>query len=182
MAVVVELEWNPLSSASRGARAERRGRIGEALTYYSQTGQQKHIEQCLLRRLPDWPVRQALLTAARDLNNLQASARTVRGRSMPELAGLIDHLTEDCQNVAAILWRSADRVATAAAFLSDGQSIPRNLQRETVKLQGLATSIQETRHSLADLALSGGKADQAALERGFEWLRQTAKELMEENE
>jgi hypothetical protein len=180
--MTVELEWNPVSAASRGARAERKGRVGEALAYYAQAGQGDRIERCLQRRLPEWPVRAALIEAAKELSDLQATARKVQARSAPELAGLIGHLVEDSQNVGAVLWRGADRVVTAAAFVSGGRGVPRNLQRETSKLQGLLTSIQETRNSLADLALSGGKADRSTLEHGFQSLRQAAERLNEEDE
>jgi len=115
--MTVELEWNPVSAASRGARAERKGRVGEALAYYAQAGQGDRIERCLQRRLPEWPVRAALIEAAKELSDLQATARKVQARSAPELAGLIGHLVEDSQNVGAVLWRGADRVVTAAGRL-----------------------------------------------------------------
>ena len=45
----LELEWNPLSAASRAARAERRGCYGDALRWYARTADGERLLAAKLR-------------------------------------------------------------------------------------------------------------------------------------
>ncbi len=181
----IELEWNPFSTASRAAHAERAGRVSLALDLYTRAGQRARVRACLQRALPAWPVRDVLLAASVELLDLQALAAGIDQRSMPEVAGVLTHVVEDGEGIAGALWRSAERMVTAAGLLAGSSVMPRSLQRETAKLERLLESIRETRSSLADLALTGGRtgrSDRQTLETEFTSLRRAADELNEEGE
>jgi len=47
----IEFEWNPFSTASKAARAERNGRIGHALPLYAKAGQIDAILLFVVRAL-----------------------------------------------------------------------------------------------------------------------------------
>jgi hypothetical protein len=178
----IELEWNPFTTASRAARAERAGRISRALGLYVKAGQPKRVERCLRRALPEWPLRALLITASWELHDLKAITARVEAHSVPGLAGLLGEFVEDGERIAAALWGSVDRAMTAAALIGSSKSPPRGLRDDTAKLQGLLTSIRETRHSLAGLAIAEGQTDRQALAQGFKALRAAADQLnTEEN-
>jgi len=181
----VELEWNPFTAASRAAHAERAGRLSEAFGRYARANQPARVLICLRRALPAWPVREVLLAASAELLDLLTLAAGIDRRSMPEVAGVLTHVVEDGEGIAGALWRSAQRTVTAAGLLAGSSVMPRSLQRETAKLERLLESIRETRGSLADLALTGGRtglSDRRTLETEFSSLRRAADELNEEGE
>lgn len=170
----VEFEWNPLSIASRAARAEQDGRVGEALRLYAKAGQGPRVLARMKAALPNWPVRDTLLTAAQELLDLELRAINAR-TGIPETVK--DRLAAYVENAASVMWTTADRLATAATLTT---SPPKGLQRESAKLERLLQAIRDARVSLADLTLSGGTAELDGVERDFQKLSDVAQSLATE--
>src|SRR5689334_15502870 len=75
-ALGVELEWNPLSAASRAARAERRGQYATALRWYARTPRGERLLVASLKRgLPNWPIRAVVIEVMRELLDLERACR-----------------------------------------------------------------------------------------------------------
>jgi hypothetical protein len=171
----VDFEWNPLSAASRAARAEQAGRYGEALLLYAQAGQGTRVLERMRSSLPDWPVRDTLLAATQELLELGQRALGPRA-GIPE--AVRDRLARYLENAGEVVWTTANRVAAAAALAS---APPRGLQRESDTLERLLQAIRGARDSLADLTLAGGGTELQSVEQDFQRLSDVAKSLAAED-
>lgn len=132
----VDFEFNPFSKASRAARGERAGRIGEALRLYASIGEDDRIRECLAERLPNWPVKRPVIAAADALLVLRASAADAKGRGIP--ATMTTALTREVEATGEIVWRTAHRIVAAAAQKVDPAEFSDVLAREGARLTGLA--------------------------------------------
>src|SRR4051812_37527579 len=78
-ALGVELEWNPLSAASRAARAERLGRYAAALRWYARTARgERLLVANLTHGLPNWPIRAVVIAVMRELLQIERGLRLAR--------------------------------------------------------------------------------------------------------
>jgi hypothetical protein len=153
-ALGIELEWNPLSTASHAARAERAGRTGEALRLYVKAGQYDRVRDCLLTSLPESDARSTLLAASSEWLALRQALDAARDQRLPE--GWTEWFADDAEAPGEVLWRTADRIAAASRHNLETLRIRRALVREAEKLTRLAEALREARASLAELALSEG--------------------------
>ena len=81
----LELEWNPLSAASRAARAERGGRYGNALRWYARAERGERLVTANLRYgLPNWPVRAVLIEVGCELVRLERGTLLAHAVGVPE--------------------------------------------------------------------------------------------------
>src|SRR4051812_37345748 len=72
----VDLEWTPLSAASRAARAERRGHYAAALRWYARTPRgERLLVANLVYGLPNWPIRTVVIDVLRELLQLERGTR-----------------------------------------------------------------------------------------------------------
>ncbi len=178
MGLPIEFEFNPFSTASRAARAENAGRIGEALRLYVKAGQYERVLRCLSEALPDWPVRSSLVAAARELLALEESSAIARAAGVPET--ITNRLAQEAQTAGDAIWRSADRVAASAAQKIGSTRLQQGLKREDEALARLRRSIQAAREGLAELTLSGeGGMDLETEDMRLRQLAQTTRELTE---
>lgn len=150
----VELEWNPLSTASRAARAERAGRIGQALRLYIKAGQHDRVRDCLLTSLPESEARSMLVAASSEWLALRRALDDARDQALPD--GWTDWFSDDTQAPGEVLWRTADRIAAASRHKVESPRIRQAVAREAQKLARLNRALQEARVGLAELALSEG--------------------------
>lgn len=151
---LVELEWNPFSNASKAARAERRGLIGEALYYYDRAGQPDRLTACLRRNLAESPLRTALGETVGELLALK-SAWTRIAASLPWASWTMDGRTWSyVQEVSEGLWWSAERIAAASPLWDPGEPLPDFIQAEIDRLQRLRESVRQIRTQLARAILA----------------------------
>ena len=158
----VELEWNPFSEASKGARAERQGAVGEALWHYDRAGQSTHIIACLYRRLPDSPLRVALLETTAELLDFKHAFAALDSLSTVDLGNLTDHIGDFGRDMSVALWQTAERVAGSSALWGSvdisGEAGSKTLER----LREIRSAIRRVRNELAGFLVSG--TDQGGLE------------------
>ena len=121
---LVELEWNPFSYASRAARAERDGALGEALWYYDRAGQPARVLECLYRNLPDSVLRTALLEATAELLDLEKAIVTLQPLATVDLGNMGNHIVNFSHEMAATLWQTAERVRGCFGALGRAQLPP----------------------------------------------------------
>lgn len=175
MRAPVELEWNPLSTASRAARAERSGRIAKALRLYAKANQPGRIIYCLETSLPTWPEKPKILNAAKELLDLQEAAGSPEAEGLP--GNMTRHLLDDAERTAEALWMLAGAVVAAAVLKSPTSSPTHQLNREMEKLDRLLARINEARDSLAAVAFSRGVEDLRRIEESFSNLAAAADAL-----
>jgi hypothetical protein len=152
---LVELEWNPFSDASRGARAEREGALGEALWYYDRAGQPARILACLYRNLPESALRTALLEATAELLDLEKAIATLQPLATVDLGNLSNHVVNFSHEMAASLWQTAERVAVASALWGASDSLPEPAPQVIDRLHELRGTIRRVRNELAGLVFLG---------------------------
>jgi hypothetical protein len=153
----VELEWNPFSAASRAARAERAGRYAEALRHYaSDRDGERRLVACLAHGLPPWPIRDTLLAAARELLHLERGVAVAQRAGAP--AALASSIWSYAEAAAALVWRSADRLAAVSAQNVDAAQLQQALGREHERLAALRDVVASLRTELAAMTLSGTPA------------------------
>jgi hypothetical protein len=149
----VEIEWNPLSAASRAARAERRGRYGAALHWYARAGQGEHLLASRFRYgLPNWPVRSLLIEIGCELVRLERGTLVARAAGVPP--AMTQAIAAEAERTAEAFWRSAERIGAAAQQLEVLRYHP-DLGREMEHLADLLQTIRDLRHTLAALTLTG---------------------------
>lgn len=152
---MVELEWNPFSDASCGARAEREGALGEALWYYDRAGQPARILACLYRNLPESALRTALLEATAELLDLESALSALHPLATVDLGHLTDHLVNFRHEMAGILWQTAERVTVASALWGRSDSLPEPGPQVIDRLHELQGTIRRVRNELAGLVFFG---------------------------
>ncbi|HEX5414572.1 MAG TPA: hypothetical protein VFZ25_02825, partial [Chloroflexota bacterium] len=152
---LVELEWNPFSDASRGARAEREGALGEALWYYDRAGQPARILACLYRNLPDSLLRTALLEATAELLDLERALATLHPLATVDLGRLSHHVARFSHEMADVLWQTAERAAVASALWGTPDSLPEPGPQVIDGLHELRERIRRVRNELAGLVFFG---------------------------
>lgn len=170
----VSFEWNPVSTASRAARAEQAGHFGEALLLYAQAGQGAQVLERMRNTLPNWPIRGALLSATGELLDLGQRALDPRN-GIPQ--AVRDRLTHYLESAGTVVWTMANHVAAAATLTS---APPAALQGESEKLDQLLQAVRDARSSLADLTLSGSGDQLQSVEQDFRRLSDVAKSLAAE--
>jgi hypothetical protein len=174
----VEFEWNPFSTASRAARAEQEGRIGNALRLYARAGQHNRILECITRVVPSWTVKPMLLTGSKELLELESALVNEPLIGMPDT--MKRHLLEHTQSALSILWDSTQRFATAARISVDRGSDPQGIAQQTSRLNQMLEKIRQARRDLADLAITGtGPGELAKLEQSFQVLASAARHTRE---
>ena len=149
---IVELEWNPLSVASRAARAERAGRVGEALALYVQAGQPGRALECLHLNLPAGPLRDALLRAAESVFALVDSTAIARRAGVPET--VLRQMHDSAKTTGDLLWGIGGRVAAASLQRVEARGVLEGYGRETAKITALGSAIQQAREGLAEATLA----------------------------
>lgn len=150
----VELEWNPLSDASKAARAERRGAVGEALFYYDRAGQPDRLTACIRRNVVTSPLRAAFEEAVEEILALK-SAWSKIAMSLPWASWTTDGRTWSyLQEVGEGLWWTAERVAAASLLWNPSEMVPDFIQEEIDRLELLRQSVRQTRFQLARGILS----------------------------
>jgi hypothetical protein len=152
---LVELEWNPFSDASRGARAEREGALGEALWYYDRAGQPARVLECLYRNLPDSALRAALLEAAAELLDLEKAIATLHPLATVDLGHMGHHVVNFSHEMATTLWQTAERVAVASALWGAPDSLPESALPVIDRLHEIRGTIRRVRDELASLVFFG---------------------------
>ncbi len=149
----LELEWNPLSAASRAARAERGGRYGAALRWYARDGQgERRLTASFLYGLPDWPVRSLLIEVGCELVRLERGTLLARSAGVPE--AMTRAIAAEAERTAEALWRSAERIGAAAQQLEVLRYHPR-LRHEMQHLAEVRETVRDLRGRLAALTLTG---------------------------
>jgi|GEM_PF-2143978 len=159
---LVELEWNPVSDASRGARAERQGAIGEALWHYDRAGQPTHVITCLYRTLPDCPLRVALLEATAELLDFKNALSSLNTLPTVDLGNLTTHVGDFGRDMSVSLWQTAERVAVASALWGRTDTPPEAGSQTIERLRELRGTIRRVRNELAGFLVSG--TDRGGLE------------------
>ncbi len=152
---LVELEWNPLSDASRAARAERAGILAEALWYYERTGQPEQVRACLRRNLSDSPLRTALIEATDELLDLQRGLSTLRSLATFDLGPVPDQVASFAHDVAETLWQTAERIAAASVLWGTSEGLPDAGQQMVDRLHAVRETIRRVRNDLGVLVFSG---------------------------
>ncbi len=150
----VELEWNPFSTASRAARADRAGRVRDALVLYVKADQPERVLRCLRYALPEGPARTQLLRAADEWLQFWQGLARARQRRLP--THLVDDFTTEAQAAADLLWRIADNIAAALTYKVKTPRFQESMQRELGKVQHVGAQLGLARTALADLELAGG--------------------------
>jgi hypothetical protein len=149
----LELEWNPLSAASRAARAERRGRYGDALRWYARASRGEGLLAANLRYgLPNWPVRALLIEVGCELVRLERGTLLARAAGVPP--AMTAAIAAEAESTADAFWRSAERIGAAAQQV-DALRFHPELRRETRHLGDLLEAVRALRHELAALTLTG---------------------------
>lgn len=151
LALRISRRHSPLDRAERAFRA---GRLGEALERYARAGRDEQVLACLQIRLPIWVPKAELIAAARELLALRSGVRLARA------AGLSPALTAgvaaDTERALSHVWRSAGRIALAAALSLDPRGMADDLAADAHDLARLAEAASEMRAALARAALRGG--------------------------
>jgi len=149
----VELEWNPFTTASRAARADRAGRLGEALPLYVRAAQFERIPEAIWFGLPSGRVRQALADAASEWAGLAQSLERAPGRQLPD--GWRDWYETALEGAAEVLWSAADRLTVGLRGRTISARLEAILAREIERLHRLAHTLAEAHDSLTELVLTG---------------------------
>lgn len=157
-----ELEFNPFSTASRAARAEREGRIADALHLYVEARQFGRVRDCLLCVLPTGPVRTILMNAAAEWPALHRGLLDARRPEQRD--GWVNWFDDEVREAETVLWQSAERLADVLALDVDSPRIQQLIRTRTDKLNRLARVLREARAGLAEITLSGADID-AGLEK-----------------
>jgi hypothetical protein len=152
---LVELEWNPLSDASRAARAERQGALGEALWYYDRADQPEQVIACLYRNLPESQLRAALLETTAELIDLRRALATLRSLATVDLGNVAEHVAGFAQEMAVSVWQTAERVAAASALWGTAEPLPEPGSQVIERLSELQQTIRRVRNELAGLVFAG---------------------------
>lgn len=141
-----------VSIDARAERAERAGRIGEALRLYARQGSHQQIEQ-LLWRLPVRcaDARRALVAATSELSELQEAI--ARARAIDVAGPLVDSIAAEARVAAEALWRAADRLSAAVTWSNDSERIQQGLSGEIARLEQIATALRAARTGLIELIL-----------------------------
>lgn len=152
---LVELEWNPFSYASRAARAERDGALGDALWYYDRAGQPARVLECLYRNLPDSALRTALLEATAELLDLEKAIVTLQPLATVDLGNMGNHIVNFSHEMAATLWQTAERVAVASVLWGASESLPEPGPQMIDRLHEVRETIRRVRNELAGMVFLG---------------------------
>jgi hypothetical protein len=165
----LELEWNPLSAASRAARAERRGRYGDALRWYARAADGERLLAANLRYgLPNWPVRAVLIEVGCELVRLERGTRLARAVGVPE--AMTRAIATEAEDTADVFWRSAERIGAAAQQVETLRFHP-ELGREMLHLGDLLDAVRALRDELAALTLTGTRGSVERDEARYIYLR-----------
>ncbi|MBI3966129.1 MAG: hypothetical protein HY329_10885 [Chloroflexi bacterium] len=153
----VELEWNPLTRASRAARAERAGRLGEALRLYFEAGHEERLLTCIRRTVPDVPHRAVLLEAAGELVALRTAMVSAAQRRVVVAKTIADEVADS----ALALWDSADRLTSVSAQVLATPRLKHAVEHEVRALANLVAELREARSLVTEAMLT----DQAGADR-----------------
>jgi hypothetical protein len=165
----LELEWNPLSAASRAARAERRGRYGDALRWYARADAGERLLTASLRYgLPNWPVRTVLIEVGCELVRLERGTLLARAVGVPE--AMTRAIAAEAESTADAFWRSAERIGAAAQQV-DALRFHPELGREMQHLTGLLDAVSALRVELGALTLTGTRGSVERDEARYLYLR-----------
>lgn len=150
---VAELEFNPFSLVSRGARAERDGDLVTAFRRYAAAGQYDFIHECLDRTQPNTPpARAELHRAANAFGAFRAFVDRVSSQRLP--ADLADAIGS-AEQAELTTWHIADRLAR---FRPEIESADRARDRAASLVSDVEAIASETiaaKDELAALALKG---------------------------
>jgi hypothetical protein len=173
----LELEWNPLSAASRAARAERRGRYGDALRWYARAARGERLVTANLRYgLPSWPVRAVLIEVGCELVRLERGTLLAHAVGVPE--AMTRAIAAEAEGAADVFWRSAERIGAAAQQvdalrfnLGLAPGLAPELGREMLHLGELLDAVRALRDELAALTLTGTRGSVERDEARYLYLR-----------
>lgn len=154
---LVELEWNPLSDASRAARAERAGNLAEALALYERADQSNRVVACLYRNLPASGLRAALIDASGEYLALKAALPVLDLLALPARASA-DRVLGYVDEVGGFLWLTAERLALAFTVWESLDEVADLGPREIEKLNGLTANVRQVRVGLARAILAEPEA------------------------
>jgi hypothetical protein len=150
----VELEWNPFSYASRAARAERRGALGEALVLYDRAGGVEPVCSCLRRNLRDSELRTALLDTTREVLDLREGLSVLGDLTSLNLTAVGEPVAGFVYDAVASLWWTAERIAAVMAIWGPLDPLPEVGDAEVARMAELRTTIRRVRAELAGLILA----------------------------
>ena len=151
----VELEWNPFSNASRGARAEREGALAVALWFYERAGQPEQVIACLQRSLPWSPLRAALIEAVGELYDLQNGLARLYSLTTLDLGPVPEHVARFVEDMAATLRHTAERVAVASVLWDGPERLPVAYQQAIDRLHEARVATRRVRDELGELLVAG---------------------------
>lgn len=151
----VELEWNPFSDASRGARAEREGALAEALWFYERAGQPERVIACLQRSLPWSPLRVALIEAVGELLDLKNGLARLSSLTTLDLEPVPEHVSRFVEDMAATLRHTAERVAVASVLWDGPELVPVAYQQAIDQLHEARAATRRVRDELGGLVVAG---------------------------
>jgi hypothetical protein len=138
---------------------------------------------CILRAVPDLPIRAVLISASDDVLDLEQSAVAVSQREMPELAVMARHFAQQAGGTATMLWARTQRVAAAAKHGVDTPRLQARLESELQRLAELRRAIGEARAHMAELALQPDAGmDLASATLAFRALGEVTEELQRDSD
>ncbi len=173
---LVELEWNPFTTASRAARAERAGRIGEALRLYLRAGHPERAIECLHASLPRGPLRDALVGAAGEAIGLLKGVDVARVAGAPE--PIVASMEQGTLATCELLWKSANRAAATARISADGLD---RFAGEVGKVSAMSAALRDMRHGLATMTMADpGSNDLNVVSTQLRALANAGRSLQEE--
>ncbi|MDQ5825229.1 MAG: hypothetical protein M3441_13635 [Chloroflexota bacterium] len=129
----------------------------QELRSYAQAEHADGVQRCLERYLPDWPVRQDIVIAARELVLLKSNTDIARRKGVPNR--LADEFVKLAQNGLESLWSVADGVAGMAAQRVEYEQVRHSLARQAMTMQKLGIASEQARIVLAHKSLSEAEAD-----------------------
>lgn len=136
-----------LGLSQQSASAPIRDRLTEAFS----KGQAATI-QSLLRRLPNWPIRQLLQDTAQQLFALRLSVQRAQAEGVP--ASFLQRILSNIDQAAGGTWQIASKVDAVARQQIDYAIIAPKLELEMQKLAQLNTSLRQSQEGIALLTLS----------------------------
>lgn len=109
--------------------------------------------QLMLRRLPNWPIRQLLQDTAQQLFALRLSVQRAQAEGVP--ASFLQRILSNIDQAAGGTWQIASKVDAVARQQIDYAVIAPKLQLEMQKLTQLNASLRQSQEGIALLTLSG---------------------------
>ncbi len=155
-------ERSSLRKTRLADRSSERGNLEQALSIYTQLGDEDQVHRSLRTALPSWPITSIVLDTSGELFSLERSIAIARRAGND--SKLTTDLAQQVQSIRRSLWQRAGRITAAAKIISDerygldNSPLEPKVAIESERLQMILDELRAARAALADVTYSGGDA------------------------